>query len=213
MAKQLDASKRFEELLRGRNTLAFKLAETGAKLGPSTDRPDSRNVSEPHSFLLAEIGRTPMNWRTVADSDVELRALFQAARLNPESPGSWETLLRLFAIAHYRPQRKAGRHKTWGPDALWRLLRDVRDVKSRNPSLSEAAVCKHLAGPRKKYNCAAETLRRKLQDARNIQKNVFLREIYAQLIRRSDLSAGQVDELALAEAVRLLEDTKPTPAT
>jgi len=203
MAKRFDPSQRLNELLKEHNSLRFKLAELSSKFGVAEGE-----RSAP-TFALAEIGRT-IEW-TLGDADTELKTLFRETRLRPENPLSWQILLRLFAIAHFRPKAKKGRRKSWGSDELCRLLKDVAEVKQRNPSLSDEAICKALAAPRKKYDCSGPTLRRRLQDARNINKNALLNAVYKDVrkIYRAHHPVEQLDALAQAEAIKILAKKPP----
>ena len=76
--------------------------------------------------------------------DALLARVFAAAKLNPNDPTHWRVLLEFFVWAHYGDRRKRGRPKEWDSARLSQLREDYRDVKSRNPFLSDDYVFRIL---------------------------------------------------------------------
>jgi hypothetical protein len=172
----------------------------------------------------AENGGTPLNLlgdldfyllRRSSETDVDrnpsLKAAFDTFRLDPTSPNHWRRLLALFAGIHFDSGRGRGNPKQWDEMRLCQLLADFAAVKLKHPKKKD----KELRGEikkdvrfKKRYGkLSAETIRKKLQHARDPKHNDFLRDIL--LAYKPDLrgmSFEQWHELALENIAKRLNN-------
>jgi hypothetical protein len=133
-------------------------------------------LGEPEGYRL---------WRRLSPStDVKqndaLRQAFEAFGLDPKDEERWRLLLALFAEAYFEPRRPRGGPKQWDGFRLCQLLADARTVRKKNPRIrAESEICELIKMTfRKRYaGVSAETIRRRLHDARDPAKNDVLRDL------------------------------------
>jgi hypothetical protein len=110
-----------------------------------------------------------------------LRAAFEAFDLDPGKPEHWRLLLALLAEAFFVPRRRRGGTKQWDGPRLCQLLVDFAAVKKKkgNQALTDGKICELVktAFPKRYRDVRAETIRRRLQAARDPAANEFLGDV------------------------------------
>jgi hypothetical protein len=110
----------------------------------------------------------------VVEANSPLARVFEKSNLNPKDPFAWKTLLTLFAEAHFPKPRQRGRKIEWTEERLCQLLSDYDEIKNRRSVTNDTdgRILKDVKAyfPHR-YCGAVETLRRKLYDARDPDKN------------------------------------------
>ena len=137
----------------------------------------------PGRFMLADLDLADLDaLRFSRFTDVErnasLRAAFEAFGLDPNDPDNWRLLLALFAEAYFVPRRPRGGKRVWDAGRLCQLLADFAAVKdkqeNRGRPKGEIYVLVKRAFPKRYGKISAATIRDRLQDARNPDKNSVL---------------------------------------
>jgi hypothetical protein len=105
------------------------------------------------------------------DGNPALKAAFNAFGLDLAKPGHQKLLLTLFAQCHFDSNRGRGQPKQWDGEKLCQLLVDFATLKRRHPKHDEEKLCEQLT------EVTAETLQRRLRDARKPSTNPFLKKI------------------------------------
>jgi hypothetical protein len=128
-------------------------------------------------------------------------AAFDAFGLDPTTPNHRDFLLALLASVHFDGSRGPGQPRKWDEDKLCQLLADIATIKQKHPDKKENELCgklKENAPFKDRYRqYSAETIRRKLQDARNPEHNDALRYLLTEHKPDSLMNLEQWYELAL----------------
>jgi hypothetical protein len=142
---------------------------------PSAGVPLTR-LGDAEGYLL----RRRLSPSTDVKQNDALGQAFEAFGLDPKDEGHWRLLLALFAQAYFEPRRPRGGPKQWDGFRLCQLLADAQAVRNRNPHVrAESKICELIKTTfRKRYaDVSAETIRRRLRDARDPAKNDALRDL------------------------------------
>lgn len=133
---------------------------------------------------------------TISEKDryrIELRADFAAASLDEENPFHWRTLLEMHMWARrallrtQRPRARTGPPTSWKEERLAQLLHDFCTARA-NPKLkwlSDEQIYAELAKLPRYENIAAQTIKSRVVQVSNIEKNSRLRWYYEHELRRS----------------------------
>jgi hypothetical protein len=137
--------------------------------------------------------------------NVALRDAFAAFDLDPNKPENWRLLLTLFAEAYFVSHRPRGGKKYWNGEELCQLLADFAAVKKKkgNQGLTEAEICEKVkAAFPKRYSDVpkAATIRRRLPDARNPDKN----DILGRILGKRSLLDPRTDKERRAHVIELI---------
>lgn len=109
-----------------------------------------------------------------------LARAFEATKLDPNDPFAWRLLLSLFAEAHFPKSSKRGRKTEWTDERLCQLLSDFDEIKAARAiknDTDERTIKGLKARFPRRYQEELSTLRRRLADARNPEKNDVLNEV------------------------------------
>jgi hypothetical protein len=102
-----------------------------------------------------------------------LREAFKKAGLDTKNENHWVILSLVFASLVYG--KGPGRPKTQTKKKLYRLLKNVEQIKAVDARLSELDACRRLIKSRGRYqNANAKTLRRQLQTAKRSDNDAKL---------------------------------------
>jgi len=138
--------------------------------------------------------------RTDRALPVAIRAAFDAAKLDPESPSDWYVLLSRFSWAHFGPKGKPGAHRKWSDEQYAAFLRAFHRAKTEIKSDTEKDVLAHLV-ERRIYNLSLDRMKAVLREARDPDFNrALVQPVYAALetesIRRNwDIPPAELDDL------------------
>jgi hypothetical protein len=150
-----------------------------------------------------------------AEADEPLRRAFEAFGLDPRNPFHWRRLAWYLSEALFGESGR-GHPPTWTAEPLCRLLERFHNERKKNPGLTDESICQLVKNNfhREYSGIGAGTLRRKLQDARDLQRNAVLRGLYesfqagmkreAEAEHGSPLSAEmlqRIEDQALQEAI------------
>jgi hypothetical protein len=106
-----------------------------------------------------------------------VRAAFAALNLDPNNPDRWFPLILGYVEAS-RKRAKAGAPKKWTDDKLMQLLMDFtaqqQKMQQTNPNVSENSICAQLVKRETYRKFKPNTLRKKLYDARNPERNLIV---------------------------------------
>jgi hypothetical protein len=155
--------------------------------------------------LIGDSDLRRLNPDTDPKRNAALRAAFTAFDLDPSKPEHWRVLLALFAEAYFVSRRPRGGTKHWSGSRLCQLLADFAAIKKKkgNQKLPDGKICEHLKTdfPNRYRGVKAVTLRRKLQDARDPDKNEILGDVFK--ARPAD-PRGMTAEEKLAYVIELI---------
>jgi hypothetical protein len=119
------------------------------------------------------------------DWDV-VRETLRRMKLDKDNPMHW-----LFSLkAHIEERRSRIPDKKWTTDRLLQLIADVAQVKRERPNEPEANICRILAKRGAYGDTSAATLRRKLQDARNIDDGAYMDRIIDMMLEDFEVEGG-----------------------
>ena len=134
---------------------------------------------EGQGVSLAMIGDWDYWQLLTAKRGASLAAAFNAFGLDPTKPNDRDFLLALLASVHFDGSRGRGQPSKWDEDKLCQLHADIETIKQKHPDKKENELRRKLkenAPFKDRYRqYSAETIRRKLQDARNPEHNDALR--------------------------------------
>jgi hypothetical protein len=132
---------------------AFQIAEsmnTVAGARPDGTRWDETdfNFKDPELRMIFADAALTLGSHPMHDP---VRRAFRQAGLDPQNPLHWRLLIELFCYAHFGSAQRAGRPPRTDQT---KLLREVADIKQRNPVLSTNSALKtlHKKGLFKKSN-------------------------------------------------------------
>jgi hypothetical protein len=146
--------------------------------------------------------------------DDSLRKAFEDARLDPNDPQSWATLLRIFSFAHFPPKKKKREDKVAWDWRRWsQLLADFAAVKEIHPNHKDSPICDFIKNRfSSRYpKIKSDTIRRNLQYARDVETNKYLKkqsEFFVKSIeeaaakRGHKLSPTKVESKAIEKAIQ-----------
>jgi hypothetical protein len=131
---------------------------------------------------------------SIDDQDIAIKKAFETFALDPKNPFHWRKLIAYFADVHFGESQKGpGAPKVWSDRRLCQLLADFHYIKSRRTRLagsgadSDLAICKILQNdPRRGAayppELSPKTICRKLQDARDPNRNGLLGTVVADVM-------------------------------
>jgi hypothetical protein len=163
MARTMSAKKRLEAFFEMMKSAAdSKADETPASGTTSNERLSERDKANVTRRLARKL-RKP------------LRTAFKKAGLDFFNDAHWQRLLMYFVVVIYGG-RGPGHPKTWSKRKLRQLREDVATIKAKHPRDSELECCARLKreSGRRRYDSKATTLRRLLQTAKKLDKDVQL---------------------------------------
>ena len=111
--------------------------------------------------------------------DASIKAAFEAAKLDPDDPYHWRTLMHFFAWAHFGDKNRRGAPTKWDSLHLQKLLNDFEELKSKNTAMSDDRVLSFL-GKNEAYQArdggplSTSQLRKLLKQARDPKHNELL---------------------------------------
>ena len=136
---------------------------------------------EGQGVSLAMIGDWDYWQLLTAKRGASLAAAFNAFGLDPTKPNHRDFLLALLASVHFDGSRGRGQPPKWDVDKLCQLHADIETIKQKHPDKKENELCRKLkenAPFKDRYRqYSAETIRKKLQHARDPEHNDCLRDI------------------------------------
>ena len=175
MSRKDSASKRLARIIKDAKQAKRLKAEAG---DPDFDRlidfddPDNRAKIAHHALQIDPDERwTQPLWKA-----------FKAFDFDPRNPFHWRNLLIYFADAHFGRPRWGRKPQSWTGKRLCQLLIDFAQQKRATPDKNDSEICRSLKRDKDgkfqtRYSrMSPETVRRKLQDARNPALNGPLRQ-------------------------------------
>jgi hypothetical protein len=122
-----------------------------------------------------------------------VRDAFRASNLNPSNPEHWPFLLKGYVETVHRRAR-GGPKRRWTDERYIKLGADFSKVQHRHPGKSDSDICRILAKQDDYSGLSANTLRRKLQDARDPECNGFLDRLIESLAAEYEVEGGNARE-------------------
>jgi len=110
-----------------------------------------------------------------------VRDYFRAMGLDPLQPEHWFALLKAF-IDQSRNRARVGAPQKWTASKLLRLSADFARVQHDNPQKSDSDICRLLARRGLYAKQSWQSLRRRLYDAKNPERNEFLARLLDSLM-------------------------------
>jgi hypothetical protein len=129
-----------------------------------------------------------------------VRDAFKSFRLDPHNPKHWYYLLKAYAESGRKPP---GRAQEWTDTNLVQLAADFARVQIDHPDKSERDICDMLAKLKRDGTLVyggrkGTTLLRRLYDARNPERNSFLKSMLDVLMSEYEVVGGNTRERLLA---------------
>jgi hypothetical protein len=116
------------------------------------------------------------------NSDGEIvRDYFRAMNLDPDKPEHWFALVKAF-IEDSKKRARAGAPTRWTDQKLLQLRADFVRIQRERPNKSESDICRALARRGVYGDLDWKTLRRRLHDSRNPERNRFLGRVLETLM-------------------------------
>jgi hypothetical protein len=122
-----------------------------------------------------------------------VRDAFRGAGLDSNDPDHWRFLLKEYIETVHRRAR-AGRARSWTDERLIKLASDFERIQHDHPDKSDSDICRFLVKREDYSGLTANTLRRRLQDARDPEYNGFLARLIDELAAEYEVEGGNTKE-------------------
>jgi hypothetical protein len=118
---------------------------------------------------------------------------FKTFDLDPRFPVNWQVLTGLLAHVLFSKQRRGGL-RIWNDEQLCKLLSCFATAERKHPNATDTAICIWLSKTGRYSSVGDQTLRRRLQDARNPARNSALAVVVDTMIlkQKDEASAKNV---------------------
>jgi hypothetical protein len=122
-----------------------------------------------------------------------VRDAFKGARLDLNNPEHWPFLLKGY-VETVHQRARSGPKRRWTDERLIKLASDFSRVQHDHPDKSDSDICRFLVKGEDYSELSAETLRRKLQDARDPECNALLDRLINAFATHYEVEGGNTRE-------------------